>query len=867
MLSFEHLNVKQLKQIIREYNLITKITVSKKTKFQLVADIKKHLYIDDEGLIKFIEQENNIAIPTKPQPKIKVKKEAKEKDFTKEIQDMKKTLEDINDKLKKSKLKKSEQDKLYNDLISKIEKIQKIPEKKEEKKEESLDELSNKLTQKIFITDYPKIIKALNKLNFRGRLQTNKMLLALQISQNFNTKEKIKKLLDELEEKKAEETKEEKTNLFDYIKKVSDNEHELALAIEDSPPNFARSLIKDVNKIYGRKEVNEDNVKEYIKRVKEVFINPKVNKKNESFLKERLKVLKENMKAFEKVKERYKMKPYIDLLDEIEKIENELSGSGKPKDNYGLHAVIIKKPYDLEEAKKKAQEFIKDKKKKYYRETSSSYRFRNIPKQKFISKTFRTKKINKEISLIFGELKPEHSHLSGSGIFDFFKKGVEKVKEFFSPRLDGYSNTSKKTLEQYGNLPIKSLTIYRTPISSLIDKALNLISFGKFGDLKKQYGFDKLFHLALVANVGSKNIIIEKNEVVNISTEYKTSKDTETFTIDMKGQTFTVNEMLDKARKNVGDKTFFDYDAFKNNCQFFIRYCLEAVGLYSEQAKNFLFQDVEGIYKGLPSYVSKIAKVATRTGAVASKILGRGNNKMKQKIYKMEGEGFIDDIKDKFKEFKSKKSMFDGVEPLLNSIIPLFNEGLNQQKGEKVINSNRLPSEKVMAEMADKSYNLGNRDVKDYELIKQTKTLSFYKKNDTIIIIFRGTNVEDFHDLIADLSISLNNLSKSERYRTDYKDISEFQKEYPPNKYYYIGVGHSLGGALVDEFINNGMLKEGFSFNPAIQKKDYNKNNKHRRIYLSNDPLYKIMGSYSKYHEVRNKNLDIGASHSISNFL
>jgi hypothetical protein len=63
------------------------------------------------------------------------------------------------------------------------------------------------------------------------------------------------------------------------------------------------------------------------------------------------------------------------------------------------------------------------------------------------------------------------------------------------------------------------------------------------------------------------------------------------------------------------------------------------------------------------------------------------------------------------------------------------------------------------------------------------------------------------------------------------------------------------------------MLKEGFSFNPAIQKKDYNKNNKHRRIYLSNDPLYKIMGSYSKYHEVRNKNLDIGASHSISNFL
>ena len=194
MFSFEHLNVKQLRQIIREYNLITKITVSKKTKSQLVADIKKHLYIDDEGLIKFIEQENNIAIPTKPQPKIKVKKEAKTKakDFTKEIE---KTLEDIDESLKKSKLKKSEQNKLYNDLVSKIEKVQKIPEKKEE----SIDELGFKLTKKILITNLPKIVKALNKLNYRGRIQTDKMLLALQISQNFNTKEKIKKLLDELE--------------------------------------------------------------------------------------------------------------------------------------------------------------------------------------------------------------------------------------------------------------------------------------------------------------------------------------------------------------------------------------------------------------------------------------------------------------------------------------------------------------------------------------------------------------------------------------------------------------------------------------------------------------------------------------------
>lgn len=546
-----------------------------------------------------------------------------------------------------------------------------------------------------------------------------------------------------------------------------------------------------------------------------------------------------------------------------------LQGSGKP---YGLHAVIIKKPMILEEAKKIAQDFIKDKKKKYFRETSTSYRFRNIPKQKFISKSYRTKKINKHVSLIYGELKPEHMHLKGSGIFDFFKKGVEKVKDFFSPRLDDYNNTSKKTLNQYGNLPIKSLTIYRTPINNLIDTALNAISFGKFSELKKKYEFDKLFHLALVANVGDKNVIIEKNETINIDTSYKTSSDTQIFNIPLGGRNITINQILETARRKVGDKTFFDYDAFKNNCQFFIRYLLEGQGLYSKQAEAFLFQDVEGIYKGLPSYVSKIAKAITTTGAVISKIRGKGKNKMKQKKYSnLEGEGLFDDIKEgvkkKFDEFKSKKSMFDGFEPLIESLTPVYNEGLQRQPGIRVQNSSRMPPEKVLAEMADKSYKSSGREVDGYELLKQTTTLSFYKKNDTIIIVFRGTDVKDYSDLVADLSIALNNLDKSNRYKTDLEEIKKFQQEYPPSKYYYIGVAHSLGGGLVDEFINNGMLREGLSFNPAVQKKDYEKDNKHRRIYLSNDPLYKIVGSFSKFHEVRKKNLDIGASHSISNFL
>jgi hypothetical protein len=68
-----------------------------------------------------------------------------------------------------------------------------------------------------------------------------------------------------------------------------------------------------------------------------------------------------------------------------------------------LHAVIIRKPITLEKAREIASEYINNKKRNYYRETNSSYRFRNIPKQKF--KSFKSKKINKVVTLIYGEPK------------------------------------------------------------------------------------------------------------------------------------------------------------------------------------------------------------------------------------------------------------------------------------------------------------------------------------------------------------------------------------------------------------------------------------------------------------------------------
>ena len=115
----------------------------------------------------------------------------------------------------------------------------------------------------------------------------------------------------------------------------------------------------------------------------------------------------------------YKMKKdgisQKDVLMEFLSKYEELKGAGIPdeqvekkrvdkKEGYDLHAVVIHKPIDLDKAFEESKKFI-DEERNFYRETNKSYRFRNRPKQQFLKKSFRSKKINPHITLIYGRLK------------------------------------------------------------------------------------------------------------------------------------------------------------------------------------------------------------------------------------------------------------------------------------------------------------------------------------------------------------------------------------------------------------------------------------------------------------------------------
>lgn len=140
-------------------------------------------------------------------------------------------------------------------------------------------------------------------------------------------------------------------------------------------------------------------------------------------------------------------------------------------------------------------------------------------------------------------------------------------------------------------------------------------------------------------------------------------------------------------------------------------------------------------------------------------------------------------------------------------------------------------------------------EVDELQLIDETPTLKFYMdpKDNTIVVGIRGTVPTDSADVKADAMIAIGSLEKSARYKKDLQKIIEFQKRYPPSVYDYYGVGHSLGGAILDSFIEHGYLISGLSYNPAVQLKHVlNENLANERIYAENDPLYNTYKNFLK---------------------
>jgi hypothetical protein len=175
-------------------------------------------------------------------------------------------------------------------------------------------------------------------------------------------------------------------------------------------------------------------------------------------------------------------------------------------------------------------------------------------------------------------------------------------------------------------------------------------------------------------------------------------------------------------------------------------------------------------------------------------------------------------------------------------------------------NSPSIPSKSILVEMERASYKSPQDDFKanvpGWNQVYKTPTLTIFKSStpgeNQFVVAIRGT--ADFTDFKAWIPTVWNGLEGTNRWEKDYNDLTQFQVNFPPKDNIYYGVGHSLGGEILDQFIKKGMIRSGISYNPAIQTgdiRDADLAKKNYRIYASGDPLFKLMGQFNHPSEVR----------------
>ena len=199
----------------------------------------------------------------------------------------------------------------------------------------------------------------------------------------------------------------------------------------------------------------------------------------------------------------------------------------------------------------------------------------------------------------------------GKSVARLLTETVRDVGSKYPPQV-------KNILLQYGNQRVIDIKMCKEIVSENTEFLLKALSGAKTWDeAKKKYGFDRFYHLFMIATLeNGQQLHIEKNEVIRISTSPRPC--TDSLDLGMPREPITLNDLMERTKQRIGDRDFFTYDPLANNCQNFVNQLLRTMGLWNETASKFVFQDIKGLREELPSYTKYIAKGLTDLWAIAN---------------------------------------------------------------------------------------------------------------------------------------------------------------------------------------------------------------------------------------------------------
>jgi hypothetical protein len=197
------------------------------------------------------------------------------------------------------------------------------------------------------------------------------------------------------------------------------------------------------------------------------------------------------------------------------------------------------------------------------------------------------------------------------------KSKVQVPSSLSSLSLPVEVSSSPDILDLHKNDLVTSITVKRSPIPQFMEDLFESLSNGTWSQLKKKHGFDSFFHLAAVIN---DDILVEKNSNgINVAI-YKPYESEEIKIPSKLLGKFTLGEMVDKVKADMG-QDFFSYHPFENNCQNFMFRFLKNSKALTPQIAEFVSQPIEKLVKDLPAHFPPLVKAAADIYGVVQPLL------------------------------------------------------------------------------------------------------------------------------------------------------------------------------------------------------------------------------------------------------
>jgi hypothetical protein len=159
-----------------------------------------------------------------------------------------------------------------------------------------------------------------------------------------------------------------------------------------------------------------------------------------------------------------------------------------------------------------------------------------------------------------------------------------------------YNKKIKKILDLYGNCKITKVYLIRQPFSKIITFLLNIFTLYNYEKLINESHENFPYHSLIIFEIKLDNgmkkmLLLEKNNCINISDNFFINNTQEIKQLKLKNKDLTINSILNKTQARLGNKRYFNWNIYKNNCQEFTKEILKTIGKYNKINKNFIFRD------------------------------------------------------------------------------------------------------------------------------------------------------------------------------------------------------------------------------------------------------------------------------------